>query len=142
MTRFVLAALLSAAVQAGEPRTIDRGAQSRIEEPREVAVASAAEWRALWREHEAQRELPDVNFARELVVAVFLGMRPTSGHGVEIVDAGAGPSGVLVVRYRETRPARGIITAQVITAPFHIAAIGRPAGGADLPGRVRFERVD
>ncbi len=144
MTRFapaVLAALLAAA-QAGAPRTIDRGTQSRIEERREQAVANTAEWRALWTEHAAQRELPDVDFARELVVAVFLGMRPTSGYGVEIVDAGSEPSGVPVVRYRETRPGPDMITAQVITAPFHIAAIERPAGGADLAKRVRFERVD
>jgi hypothetical protein len=43
--------------------------------------------------------------------------------------------GVLLVRYRETRPPDDAITVQVITSPYHIAAAPKPAG------EVRFERA-
>ena len=42
---------------------------------------------------------------REMVVAVFLGSRPTAGYSVEIVGA-TDDGGVLVVQYRETRRRR------------------------------------
>ena len=70
-----------------------------------------------------------------MVVGVFLGSRPTAGFGITIVGTRE-DQGELVVQYRETRPARGLITAQVITSAFHIVALPTRAG------QVKFERVD
>jgi protease stability complex PrcB-like protein len=53
---------------------------------------------------------------------------------VEITGASE-QNGVLVVQYRETRPAGDAITAQVITSPFAIVALPKFAGD------VRFERA-
>ena len=78
--------------------------------------------------------MPAVDFSREMVVAVFLGSRPTAGYGVEIVRA-VGNSGTLVVEYVETAPSRDAITAQVLTAPYHLAAIPKH------DGEVRFQKV-
>ena len=62
--------------------------------------------------------------------------RPTAGYGVEIVRA-VGNSSALVVEYVETAPSRDAITAQVLTAPYHLAAIPKHDGD----GRI-FRKVD
>jgi hypothetical protein len=130
--------LLAAFLQSGSPivvRTIDRGTQSGIVTAREVTVRSEEEWAKLWSEHAASRARPSVDFSRDMVVGVFLGTRPTAGFGVQIAAVQEDADG-LVVQYRETRPGRDAITAQVITSPFQLAAVPQRAGA------VRFERVE
>ena len=107
--------------------TIDRGAQSRIEEARDVIVRSAAEWATLWTLHAGDRPRPAVDFARSTVLGVFLGTRPTGGYSVEIT-AIEREGASLVVTCREARPARDAMLSQVITMPFHLVRIDRHAG--------------
>jgi hypothetical protein len=131
-----LALAVLAAVQ-GAPdatiRSVDAGAQSAIESPRQATADNADEFATLWRAH-SPRPQPPVDFAKETVVAVFLGMRNTGGYSVQIVAVERQPGGA-VVRYRERRPAPDAITAQVITYPFVIVAVPK------VSGTVRFERV-
>ena len=115
--------------------TVAQGPMSNIEEPRQVVVRAAAEWQALWKEHDAQSAVPSVDFAQSIVVAVFLGTRPSAGFAVEIT-AVKGDSSRAVVEYRERRPARDAITAQVITSPFHIVRLARGSG------TIEFRRVE
>lgn len=133
----MLVLVLAALLQSTPPpvRTVGKGPMGAIDEPRQVTVRSAAEWGALWKENGATAPLPAVDFSREMVVGVFLGSRPTAGYGVEIVRA-AGDSGTLVVEYVETAPSRDTITAQILTAPYHLAAI--PKHG----GEVTFKKVE
>ena len=56
-----------------------------MDEARQATVRSAAEWETLWRQHAGERARPPVDFAKEMVVAVFLGSRPTAGFSIEIV---------------------------------------------------------
>ena len=133
MLVFVLAALLQSPPPA--VRTVGKGPVSAIEQPRQVTVRSAAEWEALWKENGANAPLPAVDFSREMVVAVLLGRRPTAGYGVEIVRI-VGNGGALVVEYVETAPSRDTITAQILTSPYHLAAIPKSEGA------VSFKKVD
>jgi len=137
--------LLAAWLQAGAPpaahpghppmlRTIDKGAASNVEDAKTAVVRDAAAWKKLWQGHSPDRDLPAVDFSKEMVVAVFLGSRATSGYDVAIQGTHE-EGGALVVDYRETSPPRDAMTAQVITSPFHIAAV--PARSGD----VRFEKV-
>jgi PrcB C-terminal len=122
-------------LQAAAPmRTIARGDQSGVDTARQVVVRTAAEWTALWRQHAPEQPPPAVDFAKEMIVAVFLGTRNTAGYSVEILGADAG-QGSLTVRYRQRAPAPDAITAQIITSPFHIVAI--PKSSAE----VKFQRV-
>ena len=132
---FVL--MIAAFLQTAPPplRTVGKGPMSAIDQPRQVTVRSAPEWGALWKENGAQAPLPPVDFSREMVVGVFVGTRPTAGYGVEIVRA-IGNSSTLVVEYVETAPSRDTITAQVLTAPYHLAAIPK------RDGTVTFKKVD
>jgi len=149
MSMAALTALLMMAPQAPRPtgqagsagsngslRSIDKGLDSQIDEARQVTVRSAAEWEKLWRQHAGERARPPVDFAKETVLAVFLGSRPTAGFSIEI--AGTRQDGpTLIVQYRETRPAAGGIVAQVLTSPYHIVAISKSAAVTD----VKFERL-
>jgi hypothetical protein len=124
----------SSGPQGGSMRVIDRGAQSRIDDARQVVARTVDEWSALWRQHAPDRPAPAVDFAREMVAGVFFGSQNSGGYAIEIVGAGS-KGGSLIVQYRETRPAPDALAAQVITSPFHLAALPR----AD--GDVKFERV-
>jgi hypothetical protein len=139
----MISALVFAAwVQGSSPqsllplRSIERGQISSIDEPRQTVARSPQEWAALWRAHARDRPLPDVDFSKEMVVAVFLGSRPTAGFSVEITGMKEASNGTLIVQYREAAPRADAVTAQIITAPFHIVAIPRRAG------EVVFEKVE
>jgi hypothetical protein len=135
-TSWILAAL--AALCCAAPmqdavtfKTLDRGGQSGIEEPREAVVRTSAEWAALWTAHGAGRARPSVDFTRSMVVGVFAGTRPTGGHSVDITRIERDGDG-LAVTWRERRPGATDIVTQVITTAYHIVVLDR------APGAVRF----
>jgi hypothetical protein len=135
----VLAAFLAIAMQAGTPvglamRTLAKGDQSFVDDAKQAVARTPAEWLALWRQHDPERRPPAVDFAREMVVGVFLGSRPTAGWTLEIVSA-TSEGDALVVRYREVAPPSGAVTAQVITSYHHIVALPK------TPATVRFEKA-
>jgi hypothetical protein len=131
MIALVLAAMLQATVPV---RSLDKGASSQIDGARQAVARSAAEWSTLWSQHAGDRTRPAVDFNREMVVAVFLGTRPTAGFSVEVVGARE-EGATLIVSYRESRPQPGTVAAQVLTSPFHFVAVARH-------GDVKWERVN
>ena len=117
-------------------RPIEKGLNSEMDDGRQAVVRADAEWTRVWTLHAGERTKPAVDFSKDIVVALFLGSRPTAGFSVEIVgvkEEGA----TLVVSYRETRPSPGSVAAQVLTSPFHIVAV--PKGTAMA---ARWERVN
>jgi hypothetical protein len=131
-----VALLVAAMLVQGAPvafQTIDKGTQSGVQSAREAIIRDAPEWAALWQEHAPARPRPEVNFAHEMIVGVFLGRRSTAGYAVEIVGIEQTADG-LVVHYRETSPARGAVTAQVLTSPYHLVAV------PTTDGAVSFEK--
>ena len=83
-----------------------------------------ADWRSLWTAHSSE-PVPPVDFARLLVVGVFLGTRPTAGFDVEVTGATI-RGDEAVVRFVEQRPAPDAVLAQVVTSPYHFVLL--PAG--------------
>lgn len=126
--------------QTGEParrdlKTVAHDLLSRVDRPREAVARTPAEWAALWRAHAGDQPAPAVDLTADIIVAVFLGTRPTGGFDVEITGTRR-EGGVLVVEWRETRPTPGAVAAQVITSPAHIVAIPR------VEGEIRFRKAD
>ena len=136
MLFLLLATLLQATTTttATSMKTVDKGPMSGIDTPRQVTVKTPVEFAALWKKHAADRKMPEVDFAGNMVVGIFLGSRPTAGYGAEIVSAQP-EGGALVVKYKETRPRPDMIAAQVITSPFHLVAVPK------FEGAVRFEKL-
>jgi hypothetical protein len=109
-------------LESPNTRTIEKGDQSNVEEAKQVLARTDAEWTALWQQHAPDRPKPKVDFSKEMVVAVFMGSRPNAGFSTAVTMTTAG-NGALIVKYTETVPARGAVTAQILTFPFHIVAI-------------------
>ena len=113
-------------LEAPHTRTIEKGDQSNIDETRKVLVRTDAEWTALWQQHAPNRPRPAIDFGQEMVIGLFMGSRPTAGFSTAVISATAG-NGVLIVRYSETFPAPGRVTAQVLSFPFDLVAIPKAA---------------
>jgi hypothetical protein len=108
--------------------TIAKGDGSGVSTPRRLVVRDDRAWQALWAEHSgAAAAAPRVDFVSQMIAAVFAGDRPTAGYGVEItgVRRDGDTLGIVV---SESRPAPGMIAAQVIVTPFHIVALPRFEG--------------
>ena len=105
-----------------------------IERADEAVVRTVAEWASLWKAHAPERPMPDVDFSKSMVLAVFLGSRPTSGYSVEIRRIVRGAE--TIVEYVERQPDPQTMTAQILTAPCHIVAVAKQEGA------VKFERVE
>lgn len=87
-------------------------------------VADPKAWREFWTLL-TQDPIPQVDFTRHRVAAVFLGQRPTSGYAVEIIDV-VPTAKAVVVRYRETTPSTEAAPMATPTSPYALLAI--PAG--------------
>jgi hypothetical protein len=126
---------MSVMAQSGPPpRTVEKGEQSNIEDAKQVVVRTEGDWVKLWQQHSPDRQRPPVDFSKEMVVGVFMGSRPTAGFNVSIVSSFEKDGNVLV-RYQETMPKAGAMTAQVLTFPYHLVAIPKASG------QVTFEKV-
>lgn len=96
------------------------GQHSGIAVFRAVIVDNPESWQKLWQEHQGSLDgLPEVDFSRERVVAVFLGLRHTSGHSVKL-DVAAEKDG-LAVSYEIRKPKS--FAAQVMSSPFALVKV-------------------
>ena len=122
-------------LEAPTVRTIEKSDQSNVDDAKQVLVRTAAEWTTLWQQHNPDRPKPAVDFSKEMVVGVFMGSRPNAGFSTAVTTATAA-SGALIVKYTETIPAAGRVSAQVLTFPYHLVAIPK----ASVSG-VKFEKI-
>jgi hypothetical protein len=134
MIGFLFGFLMS--LQSSQPAvtTIASDGMSNVGKATQMVARNETEWAALWKAHAGEaRPAPKVDFDTSMVVAVFLGSRPSAGFSVRIT--GTRPQEqALVVEFEEKRPGRGDITAQVLTSPAAIASIPKFAG------EIRFEK--
>jgi len=108
--------------------TIDQGFRSGIRERKFLVIKNETEWKTVWQNHVQPnvpaKELPRVDFEKEMIVAVFLGEKPTGGYKVEITaieeDRGKGRLRVVV---REGKPPAGAMVIQALTQPYHIVRV-------------------
>ena len=88
-------------------------------------------WNSAMQNHVPAPAVPQVDFTRRMVLAVFIGTRPNGCYGVAI-DKVAVSNGVLTVGYREAKPAPETICTQMITSPAVMVEIDH------IDGRVEF----
>ena len=106
---------------------IARGDMSAQQTAKQVAVRTPAEWQALWNDHAPTVKIPDVDFAKDMVVGIFLGTKPSAGHEVAIVGVRVQDKD-LVVEYVQKQPGRGTMAAQILTEPYHLVAVAKHSG--------------
>ena len=114
--------------------TVAKGDASGQQTARQVIVRTAAEWKTLWKDHAPAEKMPTVDFTKDMVVGIFLGTKPSTGHAVEIVGVRT-QEGDLIVEYVQKQPGRGTMAAQILTEPYHLVSVPQHAG------TVRFTRA-
>ncbi len=107
-------------------RSLSKGYRSGVRAPLQIVARNQDEWTALWRQHVSSdsifRPPPTIDFDKEVVVALFLGDKPTGGYDVQISRAEQS-SESLTIYYREKSPSPGSMVTQALTQPFHIVRI-------------------
>lgn len=103
-----------------------KGSHCGIKEPKQIVVNDANEWAELWRKvYEGvvpTPQVPQIDFSKNTVIAVFMGEKRTSGYAVQISKV-AQSNGEIIVKVKETSPPKGSILLQVLTQPFHIVVV-------------------
>jgi len=137
MRNVLLIAVLAVATMSAQTPSftnIAKGDSSEQQLAKQVTVRTAAEWKALWKDHAPTEKMPAVDFTKDMVVGIFLGTTPSAGYEAEIV--GMRPEGKdLIVEYVQKQPAPGTMAAQILTEPFHLVSVPKHAG------TVRFMHV-
>jgi PrcB C-terminal len=127
----VSSVLLTAVAAAQSPQasftSIAKGDASGQQTARQVTVRTDAEWTSLWKDHAPTVKMPSVDFAKQMVVGMFLGTKPSTGHEVEIVGVRMQEND-LIVEYVQKQPGRGTMSAQILTEPFHLVTVPQHAG--------------
>lgn len=123
LTPFIVP-VFAAALASVSFTSIAQGDMSDQQTARQAIVRTAEDWKALWSDHSPNQVLPEIDFASQMVVGVFLGTKPTDGWEVEVVGV-QGDEDALVVQYAVRQPRRGQMVAQILTQPFHLVAVPR-----------------
>jgi hypothetical protein len=98
------------------------------EQPGQFAWRTAAEFEKAWvADGGAKENLPAVDFEKEMVLAVFAGMKNTGGYGITIEKVATKPGKVYVL-YRETAPLPDGMVTMAITYPSHVVVVPKTAG--------------
>jgi hypothetical protein len=135
-----LAALLPAiaaarpSVAVGAPavqmpiETVDQQVYSGLVERRNYIIKDREAWQALWEAVYAfvmiRPPAPEIDFTRDMVIAVAVGEQPTGGYTVEIEQVVAvGDS--LQVFINEGLPGRDLVVTDALTQPYHIVRLHR-----------------
>jgi len=128
----LLASCTACAAAAPVPfSTLAKGLASGVAQPTQIVVRTQSDWAALWSRHMrtqiAPPAPPPVDFSRDMVVALFMGERPSGGYAIEVTRIDRTDSG-LSVHYRTRQPDPAAMQAQALTQPFHLVALPRTDG--------------
>ena len=97
--------------------------------PGRRVVRTAAEWQALWKQHDGTVRRPP-SISRSHCGRRVPRFAPTAGFAAEITAVKT--EGTRTVEYLERQPPRDEFVAQVLTSPFHIVRIARTAGSVEF----------
>jgi hypothetical protein len=128
MKNLLSAAVLILAVNASaQTKTWLEGQHSGVKQPMAVAIQDPQKWGEIWREHDASDPVPAVDFTKQSVVVVFLGLTETSGVKVTlVVQQDPLDSGRINVFYRQTAVKKAF-SAQVQCEPYAMVKVPRAA---------------
>ncbi|MEK6542840.1 MAG: protease complex subunit PrcB family protein [Elusimicrobiota bacterium] len=131
LLKLAIGALLTSVVAAcgadklvdAKPKTQWMSVMGGLPEAAELVIKDAQDWKSLW-VRLSQEELPAVDFSKQMLVAVFMGVKHTGGFSVAITDV-VRRRDKLEVRYRSTSVPKGGYVIQAFTSPYHIKLVLR-----------------
>jgi len=126
-------------------RSYRQGTQSQITQPRNIVIQNQGAFDTYWKEHTGEQRGPrDVDFNKELLIAVHVGQRTSGGYRVIIQSVQRTKPGEIKVSYVENAPAPGGFNTAVMTSPFEIVRVERAnaVGSFVFEGRKRTGTSD
>lgn len=144
VTSLLVAALISIFLWAGcsngttgtpgekDFTSISMGAASSITDERQMVIKDEQSFKDMWQHIDAVRGLPEIDFEDDMVIAVFMGEKPTGGYVIEIVSIEEYADSI-VVNIKETVPGEDEMTTQALTYPYHVVSTD------NTEKQVRFE---
>ena len=106
--------------------TIEKGFFSGITEKKNLVIRTQDQRAKLWNKHTSIRipppEAPAIDFTENMILAVFMGQKPSGGFAVEITRVEKCKNG-LVIFFSEVEPPLDAVVTAVLTQPYHIIKI-------------------
>lgn len=125
---FLMQADLEAQETVASWETIEKKSYSSHPEREQYAIRNEEEWETLWNRVYKGRspipERPDVDFAKEMVIAVFMGEKPTGGYSIEI-ERIVEREETWEVHVQETAPGPNDGVIEALTQPYHMVRTPR-----------------
>lgn len=113
-----------------------KGYYSGYTKAERLVIKTEEQWREVWKRVYSLRlpkpELPEIDFQKDMVIAVFMGERTSVGYSIEITEITKRDEEILV-SVEEKEPPSESIRAMALTQPYHIVVVRR----LSLP--VRFQ---
>lgn len=138
----IFMAFTAGCVSQTYPQTLAQGSASGIEDAREMVITDQSEWESFWSELNANvqpvPDLPEIDFSREMVIAVTLGMRSTTGYSVNITGVDEEEDSITVT-YLEMQPPWDAIVGQALTQPYHVIKIQKSDKPVEFSGLIFFK---
>src|SRR3989338_6537947 len=117
--------------------TIAKGHASGIAERVFYSIYNSNDWEDIWLKMNSnileQRELPEVDFDKYIVIAMFQGSKSSGVYDIEatkVVETNYTLNNVVRVTVKETFPGNDCQVTTIITSPYHIIKI--PKTGKDI----------
>lgn len=109
---------------------IAKGSVSGVGEPGTAVARTLLEWEPLWQSLLPRASRPDVQFTNTMVLAIYLGARPTAGYEPEVVGVRR-EGDALVISWREHAP-KDPGNPPNATTPFVLVGVPQHAGPVRL----------
>jgi hypothetical protein len=105
-----------------------RGSQCGIVQPHQLVFRNPASWKLFWEKamapySERLKQVPMIDFSKDMVVGVFLGEKPIPYYEIQILSTkfeNRAAERVLVVRYRSINKMQGVFTPPFAIQPFNL----------------------
>ena len=108
---------------------VERDWHTGVRNAGQKVVSTPEEWKETWAAHQSNRfppyPIPDVDFEKDVVLAVIAPAAGSSGYGVKILRIGRTPA-ELRVFVRHTGPAEGEVVSTVETRPVLFVRMEKP----------------
>ncbi|MEK7555075.1 MAG: protease complex subunit PrcB family protein [Patescibacteria group bacterium] len=115
--------------------TVQRDFHGGVEVPKNVAITDEAAWTTLWNQMSAnitpKPPAPEIDFANELIVGVFMGTKSTGGYSTEVTRI-AKTDAKITVYIREVSPGPNCAVTLALTVPYHIVKMQKVDGDIDF----------
>lgn len=117
-------------------QTIDKGVSSGITRCYQTVIRNQREWQSLWRAHNryqlSVRSAPEVDFSRNMLIAIFAGTKNTGGYVLTIGDVQFSRN-QLLVHATLTSPPVDRMSTQALSQPYEIVQVPRFNGRVVFP---------